>query len=119
MNKNTSVSWDTVFLVEILDVKIYFQWDNTVSGKLFICERCLPWSRAHAFVSFDFIDILRRISWTAAAEVMNTRKVLDDSIGPKSLSVEFNSDASLFAVGLESGFRSASQLGANAVQRIH
>jgi hypothetical protein len=35
---------------------------------------------------------------------MNTRQVIDDSAGPFSLSVAFNSDTSCFSVGLDSGF---------------
>lgn len=35
---------------------------------------------------------------------MNTRPVIDDSLGPVSLSASFNSDASMFSVGLDTGF---------------
>lgn len=35
---------------------------------------------------------------------MNTRQVIDESIGPYSLSAAFNSDSSCFSVGLNSGF---------------
>ncbi|EXJ80545.1 hypothetical protein A1O1_08691 [Capronia coronata CBS 617.96] len=35
---------------------------------------------------------------------MNTRPVIDDSSGPIALSASFNSDASCFAVGLDTGF---------------
>ncbi len=36
---------------------------------------------------------------------MDTRRVLDNSSGPGSLSVTYNADNSYFAVGLETGFR--------------
>lgn len=35
---------------------------------------------------------------------MNTRQVIDESIGPYSLSAAFNNDSSCFSVGLNSGF---------------
>ena len=35
---------------------------------------------------------------------MNTRPVIDDSIGPISLSAAFNHDASCFSIGLDTGF---------------
>lgn len=35
---------------------------------------------------------------------MNTRPVIDESAGPVSLSVAFNSDSSCFSVGLDTGF---------------
>ncbi|KAJ5735620.1 phosphatidylinositol 3-5-bisphosphate-binding protein [Penicillium malachiteum] len=35
---------------------------------------------------------------------MNTRQVIDESVGPYSLSVTFNHDSSCFSVGLETGF---------------
>ncbi|EHY56900.1 SVP1-like protein 2 [Exophiala dermatitidis] len=35
---------------------------------------------------------------------MNTRPVIDESAGPNALSASFNSDASCFAVGLDTGF---------------
>ncbi|KAJ5709123.1 phosphatidylinositol 3-5-bisphosphate-binding protein [Penicillium malachiteum] len=35
---------------------------------------------------------------------MNTRQVIDESVGPYSLSVTFNHDSSCFSVGLDSGF---------------
>ncbi|CAI7648649.1 unnamed protein product [Penicillium manginii] len=35
---------------------------------------------------------------------MNTRQVIDESVGPYSLSATFNNDSSCFSVGLETGF---------------
>ena len=35
---------------------------------------------------------------------MNTRPVIDDSQGPVSLYASFNHDASMFSVGLDTGF---------------
>ncbi|KAI3080561.1 hypothetical protein CBS147353_3453 [Aspergillus niger] len=35
---------------------------------------------------------------------MNTRQVIDESVGPLSLSATFNNDTSCFAVGLDTGF---------------
>lgn len=35
---------------------------------------------------------------------MNTRQVIDESVGPYSLSTTFNNDSSCFSVGLETGF---------------
>ena len=35
---------------------------------------------------------------------MDTRKVIDESAGPISLSAAFNSDTTCFSVGLNSGF---------------
>ncbi|KAJ5104906.1 phosphatidylinositol 3,5-bisphosphate-binding protein [Penicillium alfredii] len=35
---------------------------------------------------------------------MNTRQVIDESVGPYSLSAAFNSDSSCFSVGLDTGF---------------
>jgi hypothetical protein len=35
---------------------------------------------------------------------MNTRQVIDESLGPYSLSVAFNNDSSCFSVGLNTGF---------------
>lgn len=40
-------------------------------------------------------------SWST----MNTRQVIDESVGPYSLSAAFNNDASCFSVGLNTGFR--------------
>lgn len=35
---------------------------------------------------------------------MNTRRAIDESAGPVSLSASFNQDSSCFAVGLDTGF---------------
>lgn len=35
---------------------------------------------------------------------MNTRKVIDESAGPVSLSTAFNHDASCFSIGIDTGF---------------
>jgi hypothetical protein len=35
---------------------------------------------------------------------MDTRQVIDESVGPYSLSASFNSDNSCFSVGLDTGF---------------
>lgn len=35
---------------------------------------------------------------------MNTRQVIDESLGPYSLSAAFNNDSSCFSVGLNTGF---------------
>ena len=35
---------------------------------------------------------------------MNTRQVIDESVGPYSLSTTFNSDNSCFSIGLDTGF---------------
>lgn len=36
--------------------------------------------------------------------IMNTRPVIEDALSPFALSVAFNTDNSLFSVGLDSGF---------------
>lgn len=35
---------------------------------------------------------------------MDTRQVIDESVGPYSLSATFNHDSSCFSVGLDTGF---------------
>jgi hypothetical protein len=53
-----------------------------------------PLHLAYAYDSSDF-----PISY-----IMNTRPVIEDALSPFALSVAFNTDNSLFSVGLDSGF---------------
>lgn len=41
---------------------------------------------------------------TSCGATMNTRQVIDESVGPYSLSATFNNDSSCFSVGLDTGF---------------
>jgi hypothetical protein len=46
---------------------------------------------------------------------MNTRPIIDESSGPVALSASFNSDASCFAVGLDTGFCGMSRAGLHSL----